>query len=68
MTADAGVPAAAAGGSDGQSAHTGTRRPVAAVDQPRIERAIREILAAIGEDPGRDGLRDTPARVARAYA
>jgi len=38
------------------------------VDQPRIERAIREILLAIGEDPGRDGLADTPARVARAYA
>ncbi|GAB3211324.1 GTP cyclohydrolase I FolE [Marinactinospora endophytica] len=38
------------------------------VDQPRIEKAIREILLAIGEDPDRDGLRDTPARVARAYA
>jgi GTP cyclohydrolase I len=38
------------------------------VDQPRIERAVREILAAIGEDPDRDGLIDTPARVARAYA
>ena len=37
-------------------------------DLPRIERAVREILAAIGEDPGRDGLRDTPARVARAMA
>jgi GTP cyclohydrolase I len=37
-------------------------------DLPRIERAIREILTAIGEDPERDGLRDTPARVARAYA
>ena len=33
----------------------------------RIEAAVREILAAIGEDPERDGLRDTPARVARAY-
>jgi GTP cyclohydrolase I len=38
------------------------------VDQPRIEAAVREILAAIGEDPGREGLRETPARVARAYA
>ncbi len=38
------------------------------VDQPRIERAVREILLAIGEDPDRNGLRDTPARVARAYA
>src|SRR6202046_399702 len=37
-------------------------------DLPRIERAGREILVAIGEDPKRDGLRDTPARVARAYA
>jgi GTP cyclohydrolase IA len=37
-------------------------------DQPRIERAVREILLAIGEDPDRDGLRATPARVARAYA
>jgi GTP cyclohydrolase I len=38
------------------------------IDQPRIERAVREILIAIGEDPDRDGLTDTPARVARAYA
>lgn len=38
------------------------------VDQPRIERAVREILAAIGEDPDRDGLVETPRRVARAYA
>lgn len=37
-------------------------------DLPRIERAVREILLAVGEDPDRDGLRDTPARVARAYA
>ncbi len=38
------------------------------VDQPRIEAAVREILAAIGEDPNRDGLLDTPGRVARMYA
>lgn len=38
-----------------------------AVDQPRIEAAVREILLAIGEDPERDGLLKTPARVARAY-
>ena len=37
------------------------------VDRPRIERAVREILAAIGEDPDREGLRDTPRRVAEAY-
>lgn len=38
------------------------------VDIPRIEAAVREILAAIGEDPTRDGLLDTPGRVARMYA
>src|SRR5690606_18296057 len=38
------------------------------VDLPRIEAAVREILIAIGEDPDREGLRRTPARVARAYA
>lgn len=38
------------------------------VDQPRIAAAVREILAAIGEDPDRDGLLDTPDRVARMYA
>jgi GTP cyclohydrolase I len=38
------------------------------VDQPRIERAIREILLAVGENPDREGLKQTPARVARMYA
>src|SRR5215467_555239 len=38
------------------------------VDLPRIERAVREILAAVGEDPDREGLLETPARVARMYA
>jgi GTP cyclohydrolase I len=38
------------------------------MDLPRIERAVREILIAIGEDPDREGLIRTPARVARAYA
>ena len=38
------------------------------VDQERIERAVREILLAVGEDPERDGLLGTPARVARMYA
>lgn len=39
-----------------------------AVDQDRICRAVREILIAVGEDPDREGLRETPARVARLYA
>jgi GTP cyclohydrolase I len=39
-----------------------------AIDHVRIEAAVREILSAIGEDPDRDGLLDTPARVARMYA
>ena len=38
------------------------------VDLPRIERAVREILSAVGEDPNRVGLLETPARVARMYA
>jgi GTP cyclohydrolase I len=37
------------------------------VDTERAERAVRELLIAIGEDPDREGLRDTPARVARSY-
>src|SRR3982750_3070696 len=39
----------------------------AKVDVPRIERAVREILIAVGEDPDREGLIKTPNRVARAY-
>ena len=38
------------------------------VDQARIRAAVREILLAVGEDPDRDGLHETPARVARMYA
>ena len=38
------------------------------IDVARIERAVREILLAIGEDPDRDGLIATPGRVGRAYA
>jgi GTP cyclohydrolase I len=37
------------------------------VDKPRIEAAVREILLAVGEDPDRDGLLNTPLRVARMY-
>ncbi|MGV0815701.1 GTP cyclohydrolase I FolE [Mycolicibacterium boenickei] len=45
------------------NAETATR----VFDQPRAEAAVRELLIAIGEDPDRQGLLDTPARVARAY-
>ncbi|GHI91819.1 MULTISPECIES: GTP cyclohydrolase I FolE [Streptomyces] len=36
-------------------------------DEKRAENAVRELLVAVGEDPDREGLRETPARVARAY-
>ena len=50
--------------------------PVTLPDEPSVqpfdavaaEQAVRDLLVAIGEDPARDGLQDTPARVARAYA
>jgi len=41
--------------------------PLPPIDVPRIEKAVREILFAIGEDPDREGLLKTPNRVARAY-
>ena len=50
------------------SSPTSTDIPSRPVDLPRIERAVREILAAIGEDPNREGLLETPGRVARMYA
>ena len=56
---------AAAAETNGSRAGAAARAPI---DQPRIERAVREILFAIGEDPLRDGIRDTPRRVAKAYA
>lgn len=37
------------------------------MDKEKIERAVRDILEAIGEDPDREGLKDTPARIARMY-
>jgi GTP cyclohydrolase IA len=42
--------------------------PVIGVDLARAEKAVRELLIAVGEDPDRDGLQATPSRVARAYA
>ena len=44
------------------------KKDASPVDHARIERAVREILHAVGEDPDREGLRETPARVARMYA
>jgi len=46
----------------------GGMRAVGKVDQERAAAAVRELLIAVGEDPDRPGLQDTPARVARAYA
>jgi GTP cyclohydrolase I len=40
----------------------------ASIDRERIGRAVKEIIAAIGEDPTREGLKDTPARIAEMYA
>ena len=57
-------------GDDGNDAADPTPldMPYAAVDLPRIEKAVREILLAVGEDPDREGLLKTPNRVARAYS
>jgi GTP cyclohydrolase I len=57
----------AAGGSLTGENDDGAANGRPTVDLPRIERAVREILAAVGEDPDREGLRETPARVARMY-
>ena len=46
---------------------TFTGAAVGEYDQDRVEAAIRELLLAVGENPDREGLRQTPARVARAY-
>ncbi|MEM8944219.1 MAG: GTP cyclohydrolase I FolE [Planctomycetota bacterium] len=52
----------------GELEETSTEAHLGNVDLPRIQRAVREILAAVGEDPDREGLLETPARVARMYA
>ncbi len=62
--------AAASSGSSGVSAGSAASAPPVAgssIDKPRIERAVREILTAIGEDPDRDGLVRTPTRIAHMY-
>lgn len=43
-------------------------RATSSVDRPRVEAAVRELLAAIGDDPEREGVVETPRRVAEAYA
>lgn len=55
------------GGAGRETSGNDVARPVE-VDLPRMECAVREILAAVGEDPDRAGLLETPARVARMYA
>lgn len=45
-----------------------TDHPRAKVDKQRIQRAVRELIEAIGEDPEREGLRETPRRIADMYA
>jgi GTP cyclohydrolase IA len=48
--------------------HGAIEEAVRGVDHARAEAAVRELLIAVGEDPDRPGLQETPARVARAYA
>jgi GTP cyclohydrolase IA len=65
------VPAASGApgsGPAGSGLPAGHGPPLLPVDVPRIEAAVRELLDAVGEDPGRDGLLGTPNRVARMYA
>ena len=54
--------------SDGRVAPEALLRPAPGVDQERAAAAVRELLIAVGEDPDRPGLKETPGRVARAYA
>jgi GTP cyclohydrolase I len=57
------------GSRDGEEDETpSSQGALSRVDLPRIQRAVREILAAVGENPDREGLLETPARVARMYA
>jgi GTP cyclohydrolase I len=53
---------------DGETESDDQKDIATPVDMDRIQRAVREILFAVGEDPDREGLLDTPARVARMYA
>ena len=51
-----------------ENAHEAKAGSFGRVDMARLERAVRELLHAVGEDPDREGLRETPGRVARMYA
>jgi GTP cyclohydrolase I len=53
------ISAVSMGPGDGRASHP--------YDQERAEKAVRELLLALGEDPEREGLKETPARVARAF-
>jgi GTP cyclohydrolase I len=53
---------------DGEEQDGDSALPQRGVDVERLQRAVREILVAVGEDPDREGLRETPRRVARMYA
>jgi GTP cyclohydrolase IA len=55
-------------GDDDDTTESHLHDPGPAIDLDRIRRAVREILLAVGEDPDREGLRETPDRVARMYA
>lgn len=68
MTNENSAPAADSGSLAGELDDSDSNTPAGNVDLPRIEKAVREILAAVGEDPDREGLLETPARVARMYA
>ena len=62
-----GLKSADRGSLAGENSDSNGKQISSKVDLPRIERAVREILAAVGEDPDREGLQETPARVARMY-
>lgn len=62
------LPSVDHGSLSGELSENDSTASVTHVDLPRIERAVREILVAVGEDPDREGLLETPSRVARMYA
>ena len=68
MSASESVRSRAAGSRNGCGLDVDDAPVAAHVDHARIERAVREILLAVGENPDREGLLETPARVARMYA